>query len=248
MVFIEAGCFQRGSTLFLNEGPVKEVNLSSFWIDRFPVTNERFSKFIQDGGYQRRDLWTEAGWMFIASLSQKLPLYWCNERWNQPRQPVTGISWWEALAFAKSEGKMLPTETQWEYAAGAGRNLYPWGSTSPTVDLANFAPGCEPPELNRRSTLVDQHPLAASPFGCHDMAGNLNEWCLDNSSNDYLWDRDCVNPCYIMDEFHPHIVRGGSGLHDEDCLRCASRDYYPPEMRDNIVGIRCVINVGDVDE
>jgi len=242
MKYIAGAVFLRGSTAYKNEMPVSKVRLSSYWIDIYPVTNSRYQRFIDVKGYEKPEYWTEKGWLFVQQLPEKFPLYWNSPRWNQPEQPVTGVSWWEAMAFAQFEGKQLPTEAQWEYAAGQGVDLYPWGSDAPTDELANFAPGCEPADLHRCSTWVDQHPRAVSRSGCHDMAGNLNEWCLDNSTPDYSWDFLGVNPVRLESEILPHIVRGGSGLHDEDCLRCTSRDYYSPEMRDNIVGIRCVVN------
>ncbi|PCE28152.1 protein NirV [Paraburkholderia acidicola] len=242
MIFVENVRFLRGSKNFRNEAPVVEIELSPYWIDKYPVTNGRFSNFIQSGGYSTRELWTELGWSFIQSRGIQKPLYWEDAAWNQPDQPVTGVSWWEALAFAKSEEKTLPTEAQWEYAAGKGQVIYPWGDEIPSPELANYAPGCEPAELHRRSTVVYEHPKGISRIGCYDMAGNLNEWCIDNISQNYLWDFYKQNPVFLSDEDAPHVVKGGSGLHDEDCLRCASRDYYRPEIRDNIVGIRCVRN------
>lgn len=110
----------------------------------------------------------------------------------------------------------------------------------PSEEMANYAPGCEPAELKRSSTKVNAYPQAASRVGCHDMAGNVNEWCIDNVSNNYNWDYYRINPVYLIQEGLPHIVKGGSGLHDEDNLRCASRDSYDPGLRDNIVGFRCV--------
>jgi gamma-glutamyl hercynylcysteine S-oxide synthase len=242
MIYVGGVRFSRGSVLFKNEMPVTEVSLAPYWIDIYPVTNQRFAKFIEEHGYDRGDLWTELGWSFIQQRKIKEPLYWRDKAWNQPEQPVTGVSWWEALAFSKFEGKDLPTEAQWEYAAGCGQALYPWGDTDPDHELANYAPGCEPAELRRQSTSVFAHPRGISRVGCHDMAGNLNEWCIDNRSENYGWDFYKRNPVRLSCETDPHVVKGGSGLHDEDCLRCASRDYYSPALRDNIVGIRCVIN------
>lgn len=223
--------------------PVVEIKLSPYWVDKYPVTNARFSEFISSGGYHCEELWTGPGWDFIRSKEITEPLYWNDDAWNQRDQPVTGVSWWEALAFARFEGKTLPTEAQWEYAAGKGEAIYPWGNSAPTAELANYAPGCEPSDLHRKSTVVTAHPRAISRTGCYDMAGNLSEWCIDNISPNYSWDFYRENPVFLNKEDLPHVVKGGSGLHDEDCLRCSSRDYYSPEIRDNIVGIRCVINV-----
>ncbi len=186
MKYINSAVFLRGSSTYKNEMPISKVWLSSYWIDIYPVTNIRYARFIEASGYERSEYWTDKGWSFIQSIPEGLPLYWHDPHWNQPEQPVTGISWWEAMAFARFEGKTLPTEAQWEYAAGQGVDLYPWGSETPTHKFANFASGCEPADLHRSSTRVDQHPCAASRAGCHDMAGNLNEWCVDNSTPDYF--------------------------------------------------------------
>lgn len=243
MVLIEPVSFTMGSSLFKNEQPVRIVRLNAFWVDLFPVTNERFADFINKGGYLARQFWTAQGWGFIQKNQIKEPLYWHDELWNQASQPVTGVSWWEAMAFATFEGKKLPTEAQWEFMAGGGQHKYPWGDKEPDETLANFANDCEPSRLLRSSKSVDFFERSRSHCGCWDVAGNLNEWCLDNVSQNYSWDLSQQNPVFITDENEPHMVRGGSGLHDADCLRCASRDYYSPTVRDNIVGFRCVRNI-----
>jgi formylglycine-generating enzyme required for sulfatase activity len=240
MIRLETNGYLRGSNLFGNEMPLRQVSLSPFLIDRFPVTNARYKRFIDQGGYSDRRYWSKPGWDFIQSHVIDRPNYWKNPRWNKPEMPVTGVSWWEAKAFAQFEGKMLPTEAQWEYAAGFGLRTYPWGEDEPTRNHANFAPGCEPAELDRRATGVEELSLNRSASGCRDMAGNIGEWCLDNASQNYTWDNTGRDPVFVTDESDAHIVRGGSGLHDEDCLRCASRDYYAAGLRDNIVGLRCV--------
>lgn len=243
MILVAEGSFNRGSKLFGNELPVKNVFLDSYWIDKYPVTNQRYARFISSGGYGNPDFWTERGWEFCTRLNLQAPLYWNDHRWNGALKPVTGVSWWEAMAFARFEGKQLPTEAQWEKAAGGGERIYAWGDSPPSSDKANFAPGCEPALLMRSSTNVDAFPNSVSHAGCYDMSGNVYEWCLDNVSHNYEWDSHSKNPIYLEEELLAHIVKGGSGLHDEDCLRCASRDYYSPELRDNIVGFRCVRNI-----
>jgi formylglycine-generating enzyme required for sulfatase activity len=241
MILLQTVGFSQGSRQFPNEGPVRQVSLSPYLIDRLPVTNAKFARFVNEGGYRERRFWTEIGWRFAQDHGLSSPNYWTDPNWNAPDMPVTGISWWEANAYAAFVGKSLPTEAQWEYAAGFGLRTYPWGEDKPTPDHANFAPGCEPDKLRRQGTSVEGLKFNFAASGCRDMAGNVGEWCLDNASSSYEWDSSRTDPVFTMREEAPHILRGGSGLHDEDALRCASRDHYTPALRDNITGLRCVV-------
>lgn len=244
MIIIPSGSFSRGSLEFPDEGPVAQVFLDSFAIDRTPVTNHEFRKFMEAGGYEERSFWTVKGWAYIRSLSITTPNYWADPLWNQDEHPVTGVSWWEAMAYATFVSKTLPTEAQWEYACkGCDDRKYPWGNEEPTLEHANFAINCDPAELRRSSTAVDAYPQNRSYFGCLDMAGNLAEWCLDNAAPNYEYDHTRQNPVYIEDEANYHIVRGGCGLHNESYLRCTSRDSYPATLRDNLVGFRCATSI-----
>ncbi|MUK65060.1 SUMF1/EgtB/PvdO family nonheme iron enzyme [Aliivibrio fischeri] len=244
MVLISGQPYQRGSILSSDEQPIKTISLSPFFMDIHPVLNKDYRVFIEQGGYTDPSYWSTTGFKFIQEHNITEPLYWNDPNWNGEKKPVTGISWHEAQAFACFVGKELPTESQWEYAAkGNDNRMYPWGNTEPDLNIANFAPDCEPAEFNRSSTDWDAHPQNRSPFGCIDMGGNLAEWCLDNYLPNYAWDDNHVDPLCILDISFDHVVRGGSGLHDENYMRSTSRDNYPPTVRDNIVGFRCVKNI-----
>ena len=245
MVFVPAGVLRRGSERSPDEQPVVEVELSAFYIDRLPVTNRDFAAFIEAGGYHSPSFWTAAGWSWLQEQGVTRPTYWHDPVWGAPEMPVTGVSWWEALAYARFCGKTLPTEAQWEYACRGPQGLtYPWGEEEPTLEHANFAPGCEPVE--RRPTLPTAHLKNQSPFGCFDMVGNFAEWCLDNYCPHYRYEGAAgPDPTFSTAEEDEHVVRGGCGLHSEDYLRCSARDFYPPGLRDNLIGFRCVYSLSD---
>lgn len=240
MIRVPGGAFERGSSFSPDEQPVKKVEVSTFLIDRAPVTNVEFAAFVGAGGYEDPTYWTPLGWEHAKALGLSSPNYWNDPEWNAADVPVTGVSWWEALAYTRFVGKTLPTEAQWEYACrGIDARTYPWGEDYPTLEHANFAPGCEPVE--RAPTRPQIHSKNVSPFGCIDMVGNFAEWCLDNYWPNYDHEASAasVDPSYIVDEEDEHVVRGGCGLHNEDYLRCSSRDCYPPGLRDNLIGFRC---------
>ncbi len=247
MIHIKPKSFVMGSDQSEDELPLRKVILSPYYIDTAPVTNEEFAKFIEADGYKNKSFWCDDGWEFIQTNKITQPCYWDDEKWSKDKYPVTGISWYEACAYASFVGKELPSEAQWEYAAkGDEDRLYPWGDEEADDTLANFAPGCMA-SLDRTPTLSNHFEKNISPFGCVDMAGNFFECCLDSASDNYSWDNSCQNPLY-KDNSHIKIARGGSGLHDEDYMRCSARDSYMATIRDNMFTLRCVRNVKEENE
>src|SRR5437763_1420247 len=114
---VPGGAFDRGAADSADERPVVSVTLSPYQLSTFPVTNEDFAGFIEAGGYETEALWTPIGWQQRVRNGWREPNYWRSPPWNAANVPVTGVSWWEALAFARWAGASLPTEAQWEYAA-----------------------------------------------------------------------------------------------------------------------------------
>ena len=243
MIFVEPKTFKMGSTLSEDELPVREVILSPYYIDRAPVTNNDFSEFIKAGGYKNKKYWCEKGWEYIVKNNIQEPCYWHNKKWNKKDYPVTGISWYEAMAYASFVGKELPTEAQWEYAAkGDSDRKYPWGNEEATIAYATYSPGCMA-SIDRSPTIANNYKKNISAVGCYDMAGNFFEWCLDNASDNYEWDQTFRDPIFLDKKSNIKIARGGSGLHDEDYMRCSARDNYPATVRDNMFTLRCVKNI-----
>ncbi|WP_275574972.1 SUMF1/EgtB/PvdO family nonheme iron enzyme [Neosynechococcus sphagnicola] len=114
---IPAGEFQQGSDrldALDNESSQHWVDLPTYWIDRYPVTQGQFASFIQAGGYEHSHWWSADGWRWRQSQGVTQPLYWQEA---QPQHPVCGVSAYEAEAYCRFIGKRLPTEAEWEKAA-----------------------------------------------------------------------------------------------------------------------------------
>jgi hypothetical protein len=163
------------------------VEVPVFLIERHEVSNEEFMQFVSDGGYRNPDFWpdsmrTRSGWVSretaLAALVDRTglpgPRQWSGGRSQEDRadHPVTGVSWYEATAYAKWAGKSLPTVEQWWRAALGDRgSRFPWGDDLVTIDdRSNFG--------GAGTMAVGSFPFGASPFGALDMAGNVREWMV----------------------------------------------------------------------
>src|SRR5215470_2565155 len=159
-----------------------EVQIPDYWMDRYEVTNKEFKQFVDAGGYRKAEFWRqpfvengrtlfweEAMSKFRDKTGRQAPSTWelGNYPEGQGEYPVTGVSWYEAVAYADFAGKSLPTIHQWQNAA---RVRY----ASDIAPLSNFG--------GRGLTPVGSHQ-GVSPFGTYDMAGNAKEWCWNATGN-----------------------------------------------------------------
>ncbi|MBV9210445.1 MAG: SUMF1/EgtB/PvdO family nonheme iron enzyme [Acidobacteria bacterium] len=254
MATIEAGSFEMGavwrSFAYDNELPAHVLHLPAFKIDRLLTTNEEYAQFVKEGGYERREWWSAEGWSWREKENWTCPLYWKSEgrEWRvrcmfdeavwQPTHPVTGVSWYEAEAYARFRGKRLPTEAEWEKAASwdAERNLkrcYAWGDEEPTHALANFH------ERRWGTTPVGSFPKGASSYGVLDMTGNVWEWTSD-SFEGYPGFKYFPYPEYSelwFDGDH-RVLKGGSWATRAPLLRTSFRNFFRRHFRIAFAGIR----------
>ena len=100
MVWVPAGEFTMGSA-DSDQKPQHRVNVAGFWIDRTEVTNAQYRKFVDAGGYNEKQYWTEAGWAWKGQNNTTQPGCWDDGNFNQAAQPVVCVSWYEAYAYAK---------------------------------------------------------------------------------------------------------------------------------------------------
>ncbi|MEM7306114.1 MAG: SUMF1/EgtB/PvdO family nonheme iron enzyme [Planctomycetota bacterium] len=195
-----------------SEGPQHHVRIAAFHLGVAPVTNEEYARFLN------------------ARPRRGEPRSWADRRFNQPNQPVVGISWEEALAYCEWAGLALPSEAQWEYACRAGSTTAYWsGSDESDLARVGWYRGNSGGELH----VVGQ--LRANAFGLHDMHGSVLEWCRDPWRPSYysaLIDHDA------WENSHFRATRGGSCRAPASHARSASRSFRRASGRFNSVGFR----------
>jgi formylglycine-generating enzyme len=220
MIWIPGGAFLMGSDKhYPEERPVHRVSVDGFWIDRTPVTNERFSRFVEATGHvtfaeippnpndypgalpdmlfagslvfvkppgpvDLRDI--RNWWHFVRGADWRHPSGPGSSIEGRERHPVVHVSFADASAFAAWEGKVLPTEAEWEFAARGGLDgaAYAWGDEFLPDDryMANTWQGKFPWEQKAKDGYEGTSPVESFPpngYGLYDMIGNVWEWTTD---------------------------------------------------------------------
>jgi formylglycine-generating enzyme required for sulfatase activity/cephalosporin-C deacetylase-like acetyl esterase len=183
-----------------NRPPEVKLKLDDYWIDRCEVTNRDFKEFVDASGYENASFWTrpfvkggrtlpreEARLELVDSTGRPGPRNWSGGNFPEGKgaHPVSNITWYEAAAYAAFRGKSLPTLFQWEMAARHGANTNGLGVTMPWGMQERSLAGRA--NLGTLGTLpVGRMEFGMSPFGCFDMAGNVAEWCLNETSRGFI--------------------------------------------------------------
>jgi formylglycine-generating enzyme required for sulfatase activity len=301
MVWIPGGTFRMGSEQhYPEERPAHSVSVDGFWIDRYPVTNERFARFVAQANHETfaelppnpahypgalPDM-LYAGSLVFAKPTGPVDLrshfnWWRFVRgtdWRHPygpdssiagldQHPVVHVTFSDAEAFAAWEGKALPTEAEWEFAARGGLDgaAYAWGEQFLPDDrhMANTWQGDFPWQNTRADGYESTSPPGAFPpngYGLYDMIGNVWEWTTDWFHPNHPADaaKACCVPTNprgprVEDSYDPSqpliriprkVLKGGSHL----CAPNYCRRYRPaarfPEPIDTStchVGFRCLV-------
>ena len=230
-----------------DELPRHRVMLDAYYIDRFEVTNALFGKFVKATGRQT-SAETEgesAVWQLQPDgrRLQRVQIKGANWRSptgpgssTEPTHPVVQVSWFDAVVYCEWAGKRLPTEAEWEKAArGVEGYRFPWGNEWDPTRLNAFR------GANSAATPVGKFPQGASPYGVHDMAGNVWEWVADWYSEGYYGVSPAKNPPGPAEGKY-RVSRGGA-WHEGPALNETTRRLATlPSSRANVRGFRCAKN------
>jgi formylglycine-generating enzyme required for sulfatase activity len=245
------------------EGPVREVELNAFRIERVAVSNQRFGEFVVDTGFV-----TDAerhGWSFVFGglLPDEFPdtrgvaeaPWWrqvLGASWRHPEGPQSSIgdrldhpvvhtSWRDADSFCRWAGLRLPTEAEWEYAARGGleQRRFPWGDELEPdgAHAMNVWQGRFPAENTLDDGYLGTCPVDEFPpngYGLRNMSGNVWEWCAD-------W----------FEQGQARVIKGGSYLcHESYCnrYRVGARSSNTPDTSIGHTGFRCAITSIEPDQ
>ncbi|HEV8439917.1 MAG TPA: selenoneine synthase SenA [Methylomirabilota bacterium] len=238
--------------VFDNEKWAHRVEVPPFRISTTPVTNAEFQRFVDDGGYRRRECWSRRGWDWRRTEGAEHPLFWTpagDGRWYErrfdvllplePWQPVVHVNWHESDAYCRWAGRRLPTEAEWEMAAtvdpATGRkSRFPWGDDPPAPERASLD--------YRAGGTIDVRALPAgdSPVGCRQMIGNVWEW-VEDTFQPY--------PGFVCDPYKEYsqpyfgqkkVLKGGCWATRSRLIRSTWRNFYKHQRRNIFAGFRTV--------
>ncbi len=258
-VAVPGGVLQLGAApdapfVFDNEKWAHPVEVAPFRIARAPVTNAAFLAFVDEGGYRRREFWSDEGWQWREAAGAGHPLYWSRQpdgwmvrRFDrteplQPHQPVIHTNWYEAEAWCRWAGRRLPTEAEWEAAAAtepspggglaARKRRHPWGDDAPQPHRANLD--------GAALGVIDVAACSAgdSAWGCRQMLGNVWEWTASPFE---------PFPGFAPDAYEDYsapwfgtrkVLRGGAWATRGRMVTNMYRNFFPPDRRDVLAGFR----------
>ena len=201
MLAIPGGTFRMGrdNAPSAEETPAHSVSVAAFYLEKEPVTVGQYAAVAKSN---------------VTAGTEQLP--------------ITSVSWQEASDYCAAQGKRLPTETEWEFAArGTDGRLYPWGNHFAAGLTNSLESGLGRPEP------VGSHADAASPFGALDMSGNVWEWTADDYKPYPGREAAFQIPADAK------VIRGGSYKADKFHVTTTARNFDLAPTRSSVIGFRC---------
>jgi gamma-glutamyl hercynylcysteine S-oxide synthase len=243
----------RGGFAYDNELPRHRTAVRGYLIGRTAVTNASFLTFVERGGYERREWWSDEGWAWKERYDITRPGAWTADldaEWRlggleplHPDRPVVHVSWFEADAFARAHGARLPTEVEWEKAATWDEitdpahphaRRYPWGNRRPVAgqhaNLDHRGCGTAP---------ADAYPNGGSPYGCLGMIGDVWEWTstrFDGYPGFVAHPYKEYSEVFFGTDYR--VLRGGSWATRTRVATSTFRNWDYPQRRQIFAGIR----------
>jgi formylglycine-generating enzyme required for sulfatase activity len=198
-----------------DERPLRNLGVTDFYMGRYVVTNGQYAQFLREN----------------PKVAE--PEYWADRRFNQPGQPVVGVSWEDAQRYAKWARLRLPSEAEWEYACRAGTHTrYYTGDTEDDLKQAGWY---HANSVGQPHSVGQKEPNA---FGLYDVHGNVWEWTEDDWHGNYEDAPDDGQPWIDDPRGSQRVFRGGGWFNFVLHCRSAFRGYDEPGFRDFDLGIR----------
>jgi iron(II)-dependent oxidoreductase len=232
-----------------NERPRHRTDVREYLIGRTPITNASYLTFVEGGGYERREWWSDEGWSWKEDYDITRPQSWTADlrsEWRltgleplHPNRPVVHVSWFEADAFARAYGARLPTEAEWEKAATWDQEQQvartnPWGEEPPVAGRhANLD------QLGHGPAIAGSLPAGESPSGCLGMLGDVWEWTA-TAFDGYPGFAPYPYREYSEVFFGPgyRVLRGGSWATRPRVATATFRNWDLPARRQIFSGLR----------
>lgn len=223
--------------------PAHTIHISAIAMGITAITNAQFRHFINAGGYATAAYWTDFGWRWQKNRQEQQPAFWEDRNFNHDLQPVVGVTWYEAVAFARwlaaVDGNQwrLPTEAEWEIAVRPGKDAQSIDKRH--INSAEW-------RIGRTWAAIGRGQI--SWCGVRDGLGNVWEWTGSRwgrnwQSLDYRYPYDPADGREDDDGSHARVMRGGSWFDPVSAANPAHRGRYLPGSRGSNIGFRLAYSI-----
>jgi formylglycine-generating enzyme required for sulfatase activity len=226
MRLVPAGEFTMGSdTDDDHRNQAHMVYIEAFYMDKYEITNAHYADCVTAGVCEPPHF----------ARSDFRPNYYSNSEFDN--YPVIYVNWAMAKTYCEWRGTRLPTEAEWEKAArGTDGRSYPWGEGI-SCEQANFDGDPDPAGFCVGETSeVGSYERSQSPYGLHDMAGNVFEW---TSSLNQAYPYNAMDGREDLNRNGDRIIRGGAWSEGADNQQVFYRSWIGPELSESAIGFRC---------